>query len=73
MQQQLQHNNFSNNTRNNNNNNGRTRSKTNKYCWTHGACAHTSTECKNKKTGHQDAATFENRMGDSTAFIDFNN
>ena len=38
------------------------------YCWTHGACAHPSPECKNKRPGHQDAATFENKMGGSTAY-----
>ena len=39
----------------------------NKYCWTHGACAHTSCECRNKSTGRQDASTVTNRMGGSTA------
>ena len=38
------------------------------YCWSHGACAHPSPECKNKRPGHQDAATFENKMGGSVAF-----
>ena len=35
----------------------------NKYCWTHGACNHSSDKCENKAQGHQDAATFRNRMG----------
>ena len=39
-----------------------------KYCWTHGACAHEGKECKNKNPGHQDEATFANKMGGSTAF-----
>ena len=36
------------------------------YCWTHGylvARNHTSANCRNKKPGHQDAATRENNMG----------
>ena len=37
-----------------------------KYCWTHGACAHTGAECNNKATGHKDDATFQNTMGGST-------
>ena len=39
---------------------------TNRYCWTHGACAHTSDECRQRSDGHQTAATFRNRMGGST-------
>jgi len=30
---------------------------TNKYCWSHGACAHESMYCSWKKPGHQDDAT----------------
>ena len=37
-----------------------------KYCWTHGACAHTSDACNRKKTGHKNDATFTNKMGGST-------
>ena len=36
-----------------------------RYCWTHGCCTHWSRHCKNKKQGHQDAATFTNRMNGS--------
>jgi hypothetical protein len=36
------------------------------YCWTHGGCAHPSTACVEKIPGHQDLATFENKMGGST-------
>ena len=36
------------------------------YCWTHGACAHTSTECNNKAEGHKNEATFQNTLGGST-------
>jgi hypothetical protein len=36
------------------------------YCWTHGGCGHTSATCMSKQTGHQDAATFTNKMGGST-------
>ena len=37
-----------------------------KYCWTHGACAHDGPQCRNKATGHKDAATLANRMSGST-------
>ena len=37
----------------------------NHYCWSHGNCAHDSKDCMRKFQGHQDAATFENRMGGS--------
>ena len=40
--------------------------KTDKYCWSHGACAHESKDCFSKKQGHQDQATFNNKMGGST-------
>jgi hypothetical protein len=36
------------------------------YCWTHGACGHTSNTCMYKTTGHQDTATFQNTQGGST-------
>ena len=38
------------------------------YCWSHGACAHPSPECRSKRPGHQDQATFENKMEGSTAY-----
>lgn len=41
---------------------------TSHYCWTHGACAHDGSACKNKKPGHKDAATFANKMGGSIAY-----
>ena len=46
----------------------RHRHNVSKYCWSHGACAHDGKDCKNKKQGHQDGATFNNKMGGSTAF-----
>ena len=36
------------------------------YCWTHGACCHKSSDCRNKKDGHQDDATFNNKKNGST-------
>ena len=45
----------------------RKRKNTSKYCWIHGACAHDSRSCSNKKEGHQDGATFSNKLGGSTA------
>ena len=47
----------------------RIRRNTSKYCWTHGACAHTGFECTNKKPGHIDDATFQDRKGGSTAYV----
>ena len=41
---------------------------TNKYCWTHGGCGHTSDKCNTKAEGHQDEATFERKMGGSKAY-----
>ena len=38
------------------------------YCWTHGVCGHDSKDCRNKKPGHQDSATFDNKLGGSTFF-----
>ena len=43
------------------------RHNTNKYCWTHGGCGHDSTTCRAKAPGHQETATFKNRMGGSNA------
>ena len=45
-----------------------TRVNKSKYCHTHGACAHESKYCKNKRPGHKDEATFENKLDGSTAF-----
>ena len=59
------------NTSGGNNNGGsgyRKRRNISKYCWSHGACAHSSAECNNKKRGHQNDATFSNKMGGSTRF-----
>ena len=41
---------------------------TNKYCWTHGACARSSAECKIPCAGHKSDATFQNKQGSSTDF-----
>ena len=38
------------------------------YCWTHGACAHPSHLCRNKKEGHRDDATLDNKLGGSVYF-----
>ena len=43
----------------------------NKYCWTHGACGHSSNQCYHRKTGHKPTATFKNKLGGSTAFCQF--
>ena len=39
------------------------------YCWRHGACNHRSIDCRDKGNGHQDDATFANRMGGITKNI----
>ena len=57
------------NNNNTNRNNRRQRNKT-KYCWSHGACAHNSASCQSKKEGHQDNATFNNKMGGSTNYCE---
>ena len=44
------------------------RNNTNKYCWSHGACGHDGKDCRNKKPGHRDEATFADRLGGSTMF-----
>ena len=44
------------------------RRTTSKYCWTHGACAHSSKDCRNRKDGHRDDATFANKLGGCTVF-----
>ena len=46
---------------------------TSKYCWTHGACSHSSAECNNKREGHQDSATFANKQGGSTYYCQDSN
>ena len=38
------------------------------YCWTHGASNHKSKNCRTKAQGHQDLATFEDKMGGSKAY-----
>ena len=37
----------------------------NEYCWTHGACTHTSANCRFPAVGHQTDATFRKRIGGS--------
>ena len=36
------------------------------YCWSHGACAHPSSQCNHQLPGHQSSATFANMQGGST-------
>ena len=40
--------------------------KDRKYCWTHGACAHTGAECNHPAEGHKKEASFQDMMGGST-------
>ena len=39
----------------------------NRYFWICGGCDHWGRKCNNKNTGHQDGASFKNKMGDSVA------
>ena len=41
-----------------------------KYCHTHGACNHTSSDCNRKAPGHRNTATLTNRMGGSNVFCE---
>jgi hypothetical protein len=36
------------------------------HCWTHGGSGHSGANCIHKLNGHQDNATFQNKMGGST-------
>ena len=37
-----------------------------KYYWTHGTCAHSSTECETRAEGHVTTATLSNKQNEST-------
>ena len=37
------------------------------YCWSHGVCAHSSSQCNNPLPGHQTSATFANMQGGNTS------
>ena len=39
-----------------------------KYCWTHGAGNHLSKDCKKRRRGHKEDATFADKMGGSKAY-----
>ena len=60
-----------NNNRNNQRRGGRKRNPGrrfdfyNRYCWSCGGCDHWGRNCTSKKTGHQDSATFRNKLGGS--------
>ena len=45
---------------------GKREPKQKQYCWTHGSCAHAGKDCRMRKEGHKDAATFNQLMGGST-------
>ena len=46
----------------------RRRTNISNYCWSCGAWNHPSSKCRNKKEGHRDEATFENKMGGSLLY-----
>ena len=57
-----------NSSRQGGNRRGKKSGKKKSYCWTHGVTAnmeHGSDTCDNQHTGHQETATFDNRMGGS--------
>ena len=68
--------------RNNRNNRGRgaaggtgrpndTKNRIRLYCWSHGACAHGSSECNNPLPGHATTATFLDMQGGSTKNLQY--
>ena len=68
--------------RNNRNNRGRgaaggtgrptdTKNRPRLYCWSHGACAHGSSECNNPLPGHATTATFLDLQGGSTKNVQY--
>ena len=48
-----------------NNRSTRTTPTARAYCWTHGLCAHASSQCNSRLVGHQVTATFANMQGGS--------
>ncbi|MFN9944620.1 MAG: hypothetical protein ACK56I_34645, partial [bacterium] len=69
-------------TRNQRNNRGRgaaggtgrpndTKNRIRLYCWSHGACAHGSSECNNPLPGHVTTATFHDMQGGSTKNLQY--
>ena len=48
-----------------------TRTDLRRYCWTHGACSHSSDRCRNPADGHNNQATFKTKMGGSESFCQF--
>lgn len=55
-----------NHTRNTSSTSTRTAPSPRQYCWSHGACAHSSADCNTRQPGHQTTATFDNMMAGST-------
>ena len=45
---------------------GKRQPKKKQYCWSHGSCAHSGKDCRMKREGHKDEATFTNLLGGST-------
>ena len=73
LQQQMNNSNTNQNTNNRNNQSSdntsnRKRRNISKYCWSHGACSHTSFECTKRRDGHKEDATSENKKGGSTYY-----
>jgi hypothetical protein len=50
------------------NRNNQGRRFTHLYCWSHGACGHKGRDCRWKKEGHKDEASFKNKMGGSMRY-----
>ena len=44
------------------------RTNLSKYCHSHGACSHSSMDCRTKGTNHKNTATFANKMGGSMRY-----
>ena len=60
--------NNNNNSNNNNNRSSKFVRDVSHYCYTHGACSHDSKDCFKVDNNHNNNATFDNKMGGSTAY-----
>ena len=60
--------NNNNNSNNNNNRSSKFLRDVSHYCYTHDACSHDSKDCFKTNNNHNNNATFDNKMGGSTAY-----
>ena len=60
--------NNNNNSNNNNNRSSKFVRDVSHYCYTHSACSHDSKDCFKADNNHNNNATFDNKIGGSTAY-----